>query len=47
VSNFFFHLRRNKTPILWFSFFLSFIESITCILSIPGFWANIHLSMSA
>jgi hypothetical protein len=32
---------------LWSSFFLSFMQFANCILGILGFWANIHLSVSA
>jgi hypothetical protein len=39
-------LRKTKAPTLWFSFFLSFMWSVNCILGILSFWANIHLSVS-
>jgi hypothetical protein len=39
-------LRGNKVSILWSSFFLSFMCA-NCMLGIVGFWANIHLSVSA
>jgi hypothetical protein len=38
-------LRRIETFTLW-SFFLSFMLSVNCILGILSFWVNIHLSMS-
>jgi hypothetical protein len=34
-----------KHPI-WFSFLLSFIWSVSCIIDVLSFWANIHLSVS-
>jgi hypothetical protein len=37
-------LRRIKVSTLWSSFFLCFVN---CILGIPSFWANIHLSVNA
>jgi hypothetical protein len=40
-------LRRNKVSTLWSSFFFSFMWSVNCILGIPSFWDNIHLSVSA
>ena len=40
-------LRRSEASTLWSSFSLSFRWSITHILGIPSFWANIHLSVSA
>ena len=40
-------LRRTEAPILWSSFFLSFMCSVNCILVIWSFWASIHLSVSA
>jgi hypothetical protein len=40
-------LRRTEAPILWSSFYLSFMWSVNCVLIIPSFWANIHLSVSA
>jgi hypothetical protein len=40
-------LSRTEASTLWFSFFLSFTWSVNCILGIPSFWANIHLSVSA
>ena len=40
-------LRRGKVSTLWSLFFLSFLCFANCILSILGFWANIHLSVSA
>jgi hypothetical protein len=39
-------LRRIEVSTLWSSFFLSFIWSVNCVLGIPSFWANIHLSVS-
>ena len=39
-------LKRFKESILWFSFKLSFIWSVNCILGFPHFWGNIHLSVS-
>jgi hypothetical protein len=39
-------LKNIQLSILWSSFFLSFIWSVNCILGIPSFWANIHLSVS-
>ena len=42
-----FHLvRRTQVSTLWSFFFLSFIWSVNCILGIPSFWDNIHLSLS-
>ena len=32
---------------IWSSLFLSFMCSVNCILGIPSFWTNIHLSVSA
>jgi hypothetical protein len=43
----FYLLRRKKISTLWSSFFLSFMSFANCILGILGFWANIHLSVSA
>jgi hypothetical protein len=40
-------LRRIEISTLWSSFFLSFMCFANCILGIPSFWANIHLSVSA
>jgi hypothetical protein len=40
-------LRRIKVSTLWSSFFLSFMCFANCILGVPSFWANIHLSVSA
>jgi hypothetical protein len=40
-------LRRVEVTTLWSSFFLSFMCFMNCILGIPSFWANIHLSISA
>jgi hypothetical protein len=40
-------LRRPEAPTCWSSFLLSFMWSMNCILNIPSFWANIHLSVSA
>jgi hypothetical protein len=40
-------LRRNEVSILWSYFFLIFLCFANCILDIPSFWANIHLSVSA
>jgi hypothetical protein len=40
-------LRRTKVSILWSSFFLSFMQSVNCILVIWSFWNNIQLLMSA
>ena len=40
-------LRRIEVSTLWSSFFLSFVWSVNCIFSIPSFWANIYLSVSA
>jgi hypothetical protein len=40
-------LRRNEVSTLWSSFFLIFLCFGNCILGILGFWANIHLSVSA
>jgi hypothetical protein len=40
-------LRRTEASVLiCFSFFLNFMWSVTCILSILRFWANNHLSVS-
>jgi hypothetical protein len=39
-------LRRNEVSTSWFSF-LIFLCFGSCILDILGFWANIHLSVSA
>jgi len=38
---------RNEASTLWSPFFLSSTWSVDCILGIPSFWANIHLSMTA
>ena len=40
-------LRRNEVSKSWSSFFLIFLCFGSCILDILGFWANIHLSVSA
>ena len=40
-------LRRNEASTLWSFFFLSFMWPVNCILSIPSFWANIDLTLSA
>jgi hypothetical protein len=40
-------LRRMEVSTLCSYFFLSFMWSVNCILGIPSFWANIHLSVSA
>ena len=40
-------LIKTEASTLWSSFFLSFMWCVNCILGIPSFWANIHLSMSA
>jgi hypothetical protein len=40
-------LRRNEVSTSWSSFFLIFFCFTNCILGILGFWANIHLSVSA
>ena len=40
-------LKRTEACILWSSFFLSFMWSVNCILGIPNFGDNIHLSVSA
>jgi hypothetical protein len=40
-------LRRNEVSTLWSSFFLIFLCFANCILGIPSFLANIHLSVSA
>jgi hypothetical protein len=39
-------LKRIKISTRWSSF-LSFMCFANCILGIPSFWANIHLSVSA
>jgi hypothetical protein len=39
-------LRRIEVATLWSSFFLSFMCFVNCILGIPNFGANIHLSVS-
>jgi hypothetical protein len=39
-------VRRIEVSTLWSSFFLSLMCFINCILGIPSFWANIHLSVS-
>jgi hypothetical protein len=39
-------LRRNEVSTRWTSF-LIFLSFRNCILSILGFWANVHLSVSA
>ena len=40
-------LRKNEVSTLWSSFFLSFMCFANCILGIPSFWGNMHLSVSA
>ena len=40
-------LRRIEVSELWSFFFLSFMCFVNCILGIPRFWANIHLTQSA
>jgi hypothetical protein len=40
-------LRKTDVYTLWSPFFLSFVLSVNCILDIPSFGANIHLSVSA
>jgi hypothetical protein len=40
-------LGRNKVSTRWSSFFLIFFCFGNCILGILGFWASIHLSVSA
>jgi hypothetical protein len=40
-------LQRNEVSTHWSSFFLIFLCFANCILGILGFWANMHLSMSA
>jgi hypothetical protein len=40
-------LGRNEVSMRWSSFFLIFLCFANCILGILGFWANIHLSVSA
>jgi hypothetical protein len=40
-------LGRNEVSTRWSSFFLIFLCFSNCILGILGFWANIHLSVSA
>ncbi|CRH48747.1 Uncharacterised protein [Chlamydia trachomatis] len=47
ASNLFLLLRRTEASTLWSSFFLSFMWSVNCILGIPSFGANMHLSVSA
>jgi hypothetical protein len=39
-------LSRTEASTLWSSFFLNFIWSISCIVGIPSFLPNIHLSVS-
>jgi hypothetical protein len=39
-------LRRNEVSTCWSSF-LIFLCFGSCILAVLGFWANIHLSVSA
>ena len=39
-------LRRTEAFTLWSVFFLSFMCFVNCLLGIPRFWANIHLSVS-
>jgi hypothetical protein len=40
-------LGRNEVFPYWSSFFLIFLCFENCIFGILGFWANIHLSVSA
>ena len=40
-------LRRTEATTRWSSFFLGFMWAVDCILGIPRYWANIHLSVSA
>jgi hypothetical protein len=40
-------LGRNEVSMHWSSFFLIFSCFRNCILGILGFWANIHISVSA
>jgi hypothetical protein len=40
-------LRRTEASILCSFFLLRFMWLVNCILGIPSFWANIHLSVSA
>jgi hypothetical protein len=39
-------LRMIEVSTLWYSFFLSFMYFVNCILGILSFWADIHLSVS-
>jgi cytochrome bd-type quinol oxidase subunit 2 len=39
-------LRRTKAPTLWCFFLVSFMWSVNCILGIPSFCANVHVSVS-
>jgi hypothetical protein len=39
--------RRTEASTFWSFFFLSFMWSLNCILSILSFWVNIHLSVRA
>jgi hypothetical protein len=39
-------LRRTELSTLRSSFFFSFMWSVNCIVGIPSFWANTHLSVS-
>jgi hypothetical protein len=41
------HLSGTEASTLWPSFLLSFIWSVSYIVGILSFWANIHLSVSA
>jgi hypothetical protein len=40
-------LKKTEVSTLWTAFLLSFMWSGNCILGIPSFWVNIHLSVSA
>jgi hypothetical protein len=40
-------LRRTEASTLRVSFFFRFMWALSCILGIPSFGANIHLSVSA
>jgi hypothetical protein len=37
---------KSIAHFVWSSFFLRFMWSVNCILDIPSFWANTHLSVS-
>ena len=41
-----FPILKTETSIVWFSLFLSFIWSVSCIMVIPSFLPNIHLLVS-